>query len=323
MTINLGKTAAVIYHRHAGQGKAKRTASAVKTHLEKNGWRVHGPIMTRYAGHAENVLAGEWAPKVDLLVVVGGDGTLREVCAGLMNHARNVVLGFIPMGNANVVARELKIPLDPDEAIKVLTDGSAHPVDAGMIKTGSIETGGKLFLAMAEIGYVARIVELVAGMRGGRFGSVYRLWGDLLYVAAGFAALFDLPVHRFTVTANQSKPITNIGAAVFANTKTYAKDWSLTPGASIDDGRLNFMLRKRCDPIATIRTLLAAMRRKAMPQIATYGQAKKVLIESEHPLALQVDGDPMPPAKRLEITIIPNYLRIMAPQIPVASGHSK
>lgn len=312
-------TAVIIFHQQAGRGRAKRSADAVKQHLEANRWKVYGPFMTRHMGHATQELVPAWASRAHLMVVIGGDGTLREVCEGLKSHASKVVLGFIPIGNANVVARELMIPLDPDAAIPVLTQGVARSMDAGIIKfaEGGKETGKRktaLFLAMAEVGYGARIVSLVDGLRNGNLKAVYRLKGDLIYALAGLMTLFGFKAQRFSVEVEGDQPLSgHARAAVFANTETYAKSWSFTPGAGNSDGRLNYMLRKRCNLFFRLASFLAAMRRREFRRIAAYGKAKRITITSERPLMLQIDGDPMPSVQYLEISILPHYLRIMTP----------
>ena len=71
------------------------------------------------------------AKKVELIVVIAGDGTLREVSTGLSRVASDIPIGFVPTGNANVVARELKIPLQPGPAIDLLAEGKVRQLDIG------------------------------------------------------------------------------------------------------------------------------------------------------------------------------------------------
>ena len=82
--------------------------------------------MRLYRGKIEAI-----SDEVDLLVVVGGDGTIREAVAGLGAALTHVKLGIVPMGHANVVARELGIPLAPGPAIDALLNGVSVRVDVG------------------------------------------------------------------------------------------------------------------------------------------------------------------------------------------------
>lgn len=128
------KTAVIIYNNLAGRGKALRYAKLSKNELETKGWIVKDLIQTEYAGHAERELSPKWSVEIELIVVVAGDGTLREVCAGLDQNRRKVLIAFIPIGNGNVIDRESGIPLEQQKAIKLLTEGEPTNMDVGILK---------------------------------------------------------------------------------------------------------------------------------------------------------------------------------------------
>ena len=314
--------AVIIFNPFAGRGKASYTARKAKRHLKKNGWKVCSVIATHYAGHIETVLAKEWAKKVQLIVLVGGDGTLRELVSGLWLAKLDVNIGFIPMGNANVVARELSIPLAPKAAIKLLTSTNTNKVDICILKQEN--QADMVFLAMLEIGYGAKVVQFVDQLRNGGLKSLYRLWGDLVYIIAGFLALKGTGKDNFTATidtlgktSNATNTTTSLPAnehitgsilssshCIIANMQTYAKGWSLTPEAKYDDGLLDVAISKKNNILTVIKTFMAAaQKRKLSAPIMSYFQAEHISISGQPSLFVQVDGDPISFSGQAEVII--------------------
>jgi len=294
----LASSAVIIFNPFAGRGKAPNIARKARTHLEQSGWEVKSVIATAYAGHTEKVLASEWGKKVQLIVLVGGDGTLRELVAGLWAVKLETEIGFIPMGNANVVARELNIPLKPERAIKLLTTGESKKIDICVLKQKDEQ--GLIFLAMLEIGFGAKVVQFADQLRNGALKALYQLWGDLVYAIAGALALKGMKSEYFTAAVEQTDetalPSATISSShcVIANMQTYAKGWSLTPDAKCDDGLIDIAISKKSNAWSIISTFLAASKkRKLKPSLMSYQQTKHVSISSHSSLFVQVDGDPI------------------------------
>lgn len=308
-------TAAVIFHEGAGRGGAARMADAVAARLQTDGWTVERPIRTEYAGHAERDLAPALGPRVDRMVVVGGDGTLREVCSGLGEHAVDTDVALVPTGNANVVARELGVPLSPRAAVDVCASPDTRTIDVGIVRGIASDASDRVFLAMVEIGYGARVVRTVAGIRGGSFGFLYRLWGDAVYAAAGVFDLFRGGDPQVQVIVDDLDSGNVAAGVVVANTATYAKGWTMTPAASIDSGRLEWATRTRTDPGTVLRQVQAARNRRAAPSgNVTYGHGERIVLACGQPFEVQVDGDPAGASRRVEIGLVPGRIRMVVPE---------
>jgi len=279
------------------------------------GWRVVETVKTRYAGHARDALAPSLAEHTDLIIVIGGDGTLREVCAGLCHVASDAPIGFVPTGNANVVARELKIPLQPAAAIDLLTTGKIRRLDVGTLRTHPEAADAVFFLAMLEIGFGARVVQLTHRLRSGQLNAIYRRWGDTLYAAAAVGALVSPtePLFRF-YQDNAAEP-RHATAAIIANTRCYAKGWSMAPDARMDDGRLDLVTRHQSGPGIFLRAFHAAARARRPPTtFSRYKQGQRFLFQSETPMTVQMDGDPLPALKWMDVVVAPGRLRLITPQ---------
>ena len=170
------RRAVVVYNPVAGSRQGSAVAADAEARLQANGWEVGSVPTTARGGAAE--IAREVAGDVELLVVAGGDGSLREAIDGLGERRDSTLVGVVPIGNANIVARELGIPLDPGAAIRLLGEGQALAVDLGWVCFNGESTGtpsrskgeAELFLAVVGIGWDAETVMYLDRLRRSRWG---------------------------------------------------------------------------------------------------------------------------------------------------------
>jgi diacylglycerol kinase family enzyme len=270
---------------------------------------------TRRADHARTELVPYLADRADLMVVIAGDGTLREVCAGLRAVSSGMPIGLIPTGNANVVAREQGIPLDPRAAVALLTRGVVRPLDMGYLRLHPTAEEDILFLAMVEIGFGAMVVHRVQSLRSGRLKTLYRRWGDPVYLAAAIGAMLSPAEKSFRLYQdNRSMPLQPT-AAIIANTRCYAKGWAMAPDACMDDGRLDLICRGQTGPGVLLRAYhAAALKRHPPAAFSRTSQGRRFVVQSEAPLSVQMDGDALPSLKWMEIGVSPSRLQLIVPQ---------
>lgn len=281
-------------------------------------WHVVANIQSEYAGHIENELACKFADETDLIILIGGDGTLRELIAGLRKNHHRTEIAFIPMGNANVVARELNIPLEPDQALQMLESSTTTLVDIGVLEMTPAQSANNIphqtmiFLAMLEIGFGAKIVHMVNQLRSGKLKRLYQLWGDLVYAIAGFLAFIQKNSELIDIQhkdhRDKSKHI------VISNMKTYAKGWALTPNADCQDSLLDVAINTRGTRLSTLATFLMAAQRKSSPNSRmTYAQTREVELRGSPNAFMQVDGDPVYFSGLAEVRIEPKAFNIHVP----------
>ena len=125
--------AAVLFNARAGRGRGQAAAERAARFMVARGWRIVARRSTPAAENDRRALICHLAAQSDRLVVVGGDGTLRETAATIHGKPGMPTLAFVPMGNANVLARELGIPRDPAEATRLITAEHTLAVDAARI----------------------------------------------------------------------------------------------------------------------------------------------------------------------------------------------
>lgn len=284
----------------------------------KKDWEIIANVESKYAGHIENELAAKYAAESDLIIIIGGDGTLRELIAGLRKHNLHTEIAFIPMGNANVVARELNIPLQPELALQMLQSSKGIAVDLGVIEmlankskaNNKLET--MIFLGMLEIGFGAKVVHMVNQLRSGKLQRLYQLWGDLVYALAGILALCQTKPKAVSIKFNSKLHKSN--NLVISNMKTYAKGWSLTPDANCQDGLFDIALSRKNSRLATIATFLsAAQKRKSPTRRVSYTRLQDAELKGPGSIFMQVDGDPVHFSGHAKISIEPKAFVIHIP----------
>lgn len=302
------KRAAILYNPVAGSGDALSISHKAHAVLTSQDWSVER-IATRGPGDAE-ALTRSRAETIDLLVVAGGDGSLREAMAGLGPESRRVTVAFLPCGNANVVARELGIPCTGDDALEVLHSGTPTPIDLGRIDS-------ELFLAMVGVGWDARTVRHLDRMRKTRLGaSWYRLWADSAYLVAGFAAVCTWPLGRIRLQVDGQADGRRYCAVQIANFRCYGKGWTMVPAAHRASGRLHFQARKRAGPLFILWQFLAAVLHRPTPNfVSDHGDGTRIVVQADRAFAVQVDGDEHGRVKRIEIEIEPGAASILAPAV--------
>ena len=250
----------------------------------------------------------------DLVLVAGGDGTVRAVCEGLAGST--VRLGLLPAGTGNLLARNLGIPLDETEALWNAFEGVATPLDLVrlVVDPGTQEESVHVFGVMAGIGVDAVIMDRTNA-------DLKRTVGPAAYFlsAAQNASHPPLPV---TVTVDDSEPFTRRAAVVLiGNVGLISGNIELIPGASATDGKLDVMIAspRTITDWARVTTKVLARRRTGDDRLDLV-QGRHVRIVSERPDAYQVDGDTAGSGSVLEAEVLPGTLRVMLPGPPNANA---
>jgi diacylglycerol kinase (ATP) len=295
------RRAALIYNPAAGRHRHHRHSDhlgGIRAALAAAGWTA-APAPTPGPG-AATAMARELAASGDVEAVIayGGDGTVREVAAGLIGTG--VALGILPGGTVNLLARALGLPAAPLAAASLLASLAPRRIDVGL-------AGATPFLMMVSAGLDgAALAALDAGFKG-RFGRAAIL-------AQALREWWRYPYPQLAVTAD-GRALAATFAAV-ANIPLYGGPFRLVPQARPDDGRLDLLVF-RGGRAATARfawdLLRAAHVRRA--GVETFPVAE-VLLEGPPgaPAAItQVDGDPCPEPLPLRVRLAPEKLLVLAP----------
>lgn len=240
--------------------------------------------------------------KADLLLVAGGDGTVRAAAAAL--HHSDVPLGILPTGTVNVLARELGIPLtDPAAAVDIALGESERCCDVGFCND-------RPFLLVCSGGVDSATVAQVNL-------DLKNTMGATAYALAALGALTNFTPPTVSVTIDGKKlPPTDVFLVAIGNTSLYGGDLRLLPDARIDDGLLDIVLFVAPPLPASVRNAAflpqladAALGRHAASDSVLFFQGRHITLESAQPVPLQMDGD-LAGTLPATIRIDPKSLRI-------------
>jgi YegS/Rv2252/BmrU family lipid kinase len=213
---------------------------------------------------------------LDRLVVAGGDGTLNEVLNGLPDPSR-LPLSLLPLGTANLLARELGLPRRPRALAEIVDSGRVRRLDLGRI-------GSRLFLALVSCGFDAMVVHAIQRGRRGRLG--YRG-----YLAPILRTLRDYRPPALEVTLDGSETVA-ASLAVVSHVRNYGGLFSVTDRARPDSGVFDVCLFPHAARRDLVRYALAGLARR-MTALAdvVYRRARHVRLAASEPVPIEVDGD--------------------------------
>jgi YegS/Rv2252/BmrU family lipid kinase len=291
------RTIALIVNPAAGGGRAGRLLGAVGNALSSHGLE-HHVERTRSLEHAsELALAASTGGEV--AVAFGGDGLIGAV-AGALAHSDGV-LGILPGGRGNDLARVLGIPPDPVAACQVLAGGVVKQLDLG-------EAGGKIFVGIASCGFDSEANRIANETRLVR--------GNLVYAYGAVRALRGWRPARFVLTLDGVREHVVTGYSVAAaNSKSYGGGMYAAPGAELDDGLLDIVTLAEMPKWRFLTSLMPKAFKGTHvdePEV-TVLRAAEVKITADRPFTMYADGDPI---AELPVTVraLPAAVRAIVPR---------
>jgi diacylglycerol kinase (ATP) len=238
---------------------------------------------------------------VDLVLVAGGDGTVRVVAAGLAGT--QVAMAIIPAGTGNLLARNLNIPLDVSGALDVAMGIDERRVDTVVLRVDGGEPDR--FAVMAGTGLDAMIMD-------GVDERLKKFIGPGAYFISAGKALGRLPV-PLQVTVDGRRHKRTAVVCLIGNCGTLTGDLRLIPQAQPDDGLLHVYVAYPTRPSHWIKVLLRLLTRRARKDDhVQLWSGRKVEIRLRHKDAYELDGDVEGEGSLLQAEVDPGSLRIRA-----------
>ncbi|MDQ6872990.1 MAG: YegS/Rv2252/BmrU family lipid kinase [Gemmatimonadota bacterium] len=287
-------------------GKKINDLSAMMAVLSAAGWKIDTAIK-EFGGHTRKLARKAANAGYDLVIGVGGDGTLNQVVNGVMSgKRRGCIVGVIPGGTANVWAHEIGISEDPVKASLLLINSEGCKVDVGHVAVNLLPfpsikkdrqkedrqqpRGRHHFLLMAGLGIDAAIMRQVPTSLKERIGKA----------AVALAAVKTLPSqHAFAVEIWSSGEGTKEALrwrgealqVIVGNTRLYGNFAEATPDALIDDGALDVCIITAGNPLSTIEQVLSILlHRNPRNGRSEHFRGSHFWINAPASIDLQLDG---------------------------------
>ena len=276
----------------SGTGKQKKLNSILGKTLDYN---LFSPtiVHTERAGHATE-LSREAIGQYDYVVAVGGDGTVNEVVKGLTGS--ETTMGIIPVGSGNGLARHLNIPMDMDEAIKVINKRLTERID-------TVKINDELSVNVSGVGFDAHVAHKFA--KNGKRGSIP-------YVKIAATEFQKYKSEAYKIVADGKPMFRNAFMISLANSTQFGNNALISPEAKINDGLVDICILSEFPKVeagaVAARLFNRTMHKSKFIEII---RASKVEIDTNHPIVGHIDGEPVIFNDMLNIEVQPASLRII------------
>jgi len=248
-------------------------------------------IFTEHAGHATELSCRQIKEGVLYIVAVGGDGTVNEVARAVRDTP--AVMGIVPCGSGNGLARHLNIPLNLADALNLLNHASVFSMDYGLVNNTP-------FFCTFGTGFDAHISHAFAtsGKRG-----------FMTYLSIIIREFFTYRSRKYKLKIDGKKFKTKAMMITIANSAQYGNNGYISPDADISDGKLDVCIVR---PFPKIMAAALAVRllNKRIDKSRYYrlNKGEKIVLKRKQEGPVHIDGEPYTMGKRLKIEIVPQGL---------------
>ncbi|MBR1547419.1 MAG: YegS/Rv2252/BmrU family lipid kinase [Prevotella sp.] len=243
-------------------------------------------VFTEYAGHAAVIARERAAAGVDVVVAVGGDGTVNEVARSLVHTG--TALGIIPCGSGNGLARHLCIPMDLRRAIGIVNECRIEQFDYGVIN-------GLPFFCTCGMGFDA-FISLKFAESGKR--------GPITYVENVLKEGLKYKPETYEIVDDSGTTRYKAFLIACANASQYGNNAYIAPGATMKDGEMDVVIMEPFDAIEAPQ-IAADLFMKTLgnnSKIKAF-RTKSIHIHRSAPGAIHYDGDPVMTNKDIDVHI--------------------
>ena len=266
----------------AGRGRAGRRMLRIKELLEE----AQIPTLlcvSRAVGDLEEQVRRQVCSGLKKVLVAGGDGSIHEAVNGIMRANSRAALGVIPTGTGNDFAKACSIPIDWEQATRLLANrlaahGMPRHIDVGRMNDRYFANG-------AGIGFDAKVTHIARSFR----------WpiGDLVYLVAIFRCMIDgIATPELTISSSDVSFSGSVTLANISNGPWIGGMFHIAPMADNSDGKLELII---ADPVSRLRILsllpsLMQGQHLSKPEI-THASIRRLQVEASEPILSHLDGE--------------------------------
>ena len=283
-----------IINPKSGVLSKKNIPRLVEKHLDANRYELFLEY-TAYAGHATEIAASAVKNGFDVVVAVGGDGTINEVARTIVHT--NTSLGVIPCGSGNGFARHLGIPVDVKKSIDFINKAEPMTIDYGKIN-------GHPFFCACGVGFDALVSSDFAN-------STYR--GMVSYVQKTLVDWVKYEPEVYEVVADSVKKRYKAFIIACGNASQYGNNAYITPFASMRDGLLSVSI---LEPFTAVEVpfVVAQLFSNTLDKNSrmTAITARQLTIKRKSSGPVHYDGEPAVMDAELKIEVVPDGLKVLA-----------
>jgi diacylglycerol kinase (ATP) len=249
---------------------------------------------TQARGHATTLAKeGSHSNELKYIVAVGGDGTVNEVAQGLLHT--ETVMGIIPNGSGNGLARHLQIPMSIPAALTALFESQPINMDTFLLNE-------KLSLNVSGIGFDGHIANL--------FGKEKKR-GLQGYARHTINEFFSFKEFEAEITTPLQTVIRKAFVIAIANSSQYGNNARIAPAASVCDNLLHINILKKVPPYRLDFMYAFFAGKVDQSSFCEWIETPDLTIKLNQPMAYHVDGEPLGHASEFRIQLIPGSLKML------------
>ncbi|QQL49668.1 diacylglycerol/lipid kinase family protein [Mucilaginibacter ginkgonis] len=274
-------------------GKSKdQVPGLISENLDSNIFEHH--IIFTNAPKQAGKIALENIYKFDIIVAVGGDGTVNEIASVMVGTGKT--FGILPYGSGNGLSRFLEIPMDTAGAIKSFNYLNTQTIDGAQLN-------GKWFFNVAGMGFDAHIADVFAR---------HKHRGFFTYVRSAFSEVLNYKSHRYNINIDGNVQSTYAFMLSFANSSQYGNNAHISPTASVQDGLIDVCVIKPFPLYRFVEMGLRMFFKKAeSSKYVKVIKGKQITVTRDEPGPVHIDGEPITLGKEIEVQIKPASLNII------------
>lgn len=277
----------------SGKASKESIISTIVSHINMSEYDVTIRF-TSYSGHATEIAASAVKDGVDVVVAVGGDGTVNEVARALVGT--DTALGILPCGSGNGLARHLHIPMNVRKAVEIVNDGNIDEID-------SLSVNGIPCFCTAGVGYDAQVSAEYAKDSAR---------GLATYVKKAVQGWFSYEPQEYIIETDTQILKRKAVSITCANANQWGNEFHIAPQASLKDGLMDITI---IHPIHLKHALSMPVQILGYsfdknPDVETI-RAKKVLIRKFNSHSIHIDGEAMMISSDLNFEIFSKSLKIL------------
>ncbi len=257
---------------------------------------VYDFVYTQYQRHAEELSKNAVDENYQIIVAVGGDGTVREVAKGLKSSETK--LAIIPTGSGNGFAFHHKIPRNICKAVEIINKQKS-------IKCDTASLNEEFFVNVAGIGFDAQIAFEFAN---------YKKRGFLSYLILTIKEFFKYKTSDYIINVDGKQYKKNAFLISFANASQFGNNAYISPEANVSDGMLDVCILKKFPFFSALNIAIRLFRKSInKSKYLEIIRGKEIVIKQENPIITHLDGEPFEFENELNIKINPASLNLIIP----------
>jgi diacylglycerol kinase family enzyme len=234
----------------------------------------------------------------DAVFAAGGDGTVKLVAEVLLGT--DVLLGILPLGSGNGLSKDLGIPQDLEEALRLIWDHQVRPIDTMLV-------GGHFSAHLADLGFNALVVERFCG------GDTR---GPGAYIRIALQEYLDYEPATYHIETDREKYEGKAFMLTVANANTFGSNVVINPDSLLDDGEFELCLIEPFPTTAALGILYHLYNDNF--DASTYTRRLRcrrasITVPGQTQVLAQVDGEPIMLPTPVEVAISPRSLRVLTP----------